>query len=163
MKLIQALGLDWRILIAQFVNFSVLILVLWRFAYKPIFNILEERRKKVAQGVQDSEDAAVKLQEAQSHKKEIIAEARREANSIIEEAKTKAEARYQEIIGKSKSDIQAIIIDEKAKIEVEKKLAISEIKERISELTVLALEKIIAEKVDSKKDAELIAKVVKDL
>lgn len=163
MKLIQALGLDWRIFLAQFVNFSVLIFVLWRFAYKPVFNILEERRKKIAQGVQNSEEAEIKLQEAENHKKEIITEARREANLIIEEAKLKAETRYQEIVGRSKEDVRGIIAEEKSKIETEKNLAISEIKNRISELTILAVEKILAEKIDDKKDTELITKVVKEL
>lgn len=163
MKLIQALGLDWRIFLAQFVNFSVLIFVLWRFAYKPVFNILEERRKKIAQGVQNSEEAEIKLQEAENHKKEIITEARREANLIIEEAKLKAETRYQEIVGRSKEDVRRIIAEEKSKIETEKNLAISEIKNRISELTILAVEKILAEKIDDKKDTELITKVVKEL
>ncbi len=162
-SLIQALGLDLKILLAQFINFSVLIFVLWRFAYKPVFNILEERRKKIAKGIQDSEEAEIKLQEAENHKKEIITEARREANLIIEEAKLKAETRYQEIVGRSKEDVRGVIAEEKSKIETEKNLAIIEIKKRIAELTILAVEKILAEKIDDKKDADLITKVVKDL
>jgi len=47
MQLIDALGLDLRILLAQLVNFAILIFVLWRFAYKPVFNILEEEGLKL--------------------------------------------------------------------------------------------------------------------
>ncbi len=57
MKLITALGLDYRILLAQFFNFAILLFVLWRFAYKPVFNILEERRAKIAKGISDSDQA----------------------------------------------------------------------------------------------------------
>ena len=162
-SLIEALGLDLRILAAQLINFAILIFVLWRFAYKPIFNLLEERRAKIAQGVKDSEEASVKLQLADDRYKEIIAESRKEANSIIEEAKTRAEVRYQEIVAKSKEDLRAVIADEKEKIEVQKQAAITEIKKKTAELIMVALEKILGEKIDSKQDADLIARVVKDL
>jgi len=162
-SLIEALGLDLRILLAQFINFSILIFVLWRFAYKPIFKLLEERRAKIAQGIKDSEESALKLQEAEEHKKEIIAASRKEANLIIEEAKNKAEIRYQEIIGKSKADLKVILEEEKEKIINEKNLAINEIKKKTAELVILAIEKILAEKIDSQKDAELIERIVKEL
>ncbi len=163
MKLITALGLDLRILLAQLVNFAILIFVLWRFAYKPIFNILEERRKKVEKGIEDSEEASRRLSEADIHKKQVIAEARQEANNIIEEAKKKAEIRYQEIIAKSHSDIQTIIDDEKEKIALERSNAIRDVKAEATEMISLALSKILEEKLDEKKDAELIARAVKKL
>lgn len=163
MKLITALGLDLRILLAQLVNFAILIFVLWRFAYKPVFNILEERRKKVEKGIEDSEEASRRLSEADIHKKQVIAEARQEANNIIEEAKKKAEVRYQEIIAKSHSDIQIIIDDEKEKIALERSNAMRDVKAEATEMISLALSKILEEKLDEKKDAELIARAVKKL
>lgn len=163
MKLIQALGLDWRIFLAQFVNFAVLIFVLWRFAYKPIFNILEERRAKISEGLKHGEQAKKDAAEALSHKKEIISEAKQEASLIIEEARKKAEIKYQEIISKSKLDFQVWIDDEKKKIELEKEAAIFEVKKEMANLLTLALEKVLLEKIDQKKDGEIITKVIKDL
>lgn len=163
MKLITALGLDFRILLAQLVNFAILVFVLWRFAYKPVFNILEERRKKVNKGIEDSEEAARRLSEADEHKKKVIAEARQEANGIIEEAKKKAEVRYQEIIDKSRADIQVIIEDEKEKIAAERNNAIKNIKAETAEMVSLALSRVLEEKIDNKKDAELIARAIKKL
>ncbi len=162
-SLISALGLDLKILLAQFVNFSILIFVLWRFAYKPILKLLEDRRLKIAQGIKDSEESANKLQEAEEQKKIIMAEAHKEANLIIEESRIRAEKRYQEIIGKTKEDLRVVMAEEKEKIIFEKKAAIVEIKKQTAELIVLALEKILSEKVDNKKDAEIIARVVKNL
>ena len=161
-SLISALGLDLKILLAQFVNFSILIFVLWRFAYKPILKLLEDRRLKIDQGIKDSEESANKLQEAEEQKKIIMAETHK-ANLIIEESRIKAEKRYQEIIGKTKEDLRVVMAEEKEKIIFEKKAAIVEIKKQTAELIVLALEKILSEKVDNKKDAEIIARVVKNL
>lgn len=163
MKLISALGLDIRILFAQLINFAILIFVLWRFAYKPVFAILEERRNKVIKSVKDSEKAEKKLAEADKLKKEIIAISRQEANKIIEESKKKAEARYQEIITKSKNDVQSLIEEEKSHIEIERSKALQEIKNEAAQMIYLAISKVLSEKVDSIKDAELINKVIKDL
>jgi len=163
MKLITALGLDYRILIAQFLNFAILLFVLWRFAYRPVFNILEERRAKIAKGLDDGVEAEKKLLEAQDDKKEIVALAKKEANEIIEEAKKKAEIRYQEIVDKSKADIKIIINGEKEKIATERNFAIKEIKKEAASMIALALAKILPEKTDAKTDAEMITKVLKEM
>jgi F-type H+-transporting ATPase subunit b len=163
MELIKALGLDWRILFAQLVNFAILIFVLWRFAYKPVFNILEERRIKIAEGLKNSEQAELEIAKALKSKKEVISEAKKEASLIIEESRKQAEKKYQEIISKSKEDLQIVINEEKAKIKSERELIASEIKKEISSLVVNAVERVLLEKVDQKKDGEMIAKVIKDL
>lgn len=163
MRLIEALGLDFRILLAQLVNFAILIFVLWRFAYKPVFNILEERRNKVIKGIEDSEEMAIKLKEAEDRKKEIIADSHKAASLIIEEAKKKAEIRYQEIITKSKEDLRILIAEEKEKLVFEKNNVQRELKKDTAQMIALALEKILAEKIDPKKDGELITRILKDL
>lgn len=57
MELLNALGIDWKILLAQFVNFAVLVFVLWKFAYKPIFKFLEDRKNKIEEGIKNAEQA----------------------------------------------------------------------------------------------------------
>lgn len=163
MELIKALGIDWRIFIAQLLNFAVLIFVLWRFAYKPIFNLLEERRKKIESGLENSDRAQKEIEEALRSKKEIINEAKKEASLIIDESRQQAEKRYQEIIAKSKSDLQEIIKDEKEKIRNEREAMVSEIKKEVSLLVINVVEKVLLEKIDQKKDGEMIAKLIKDL
>lgn len=163
MELINALGLDWRIFIAQLVNFLVLIFVLWRFAYKPVFNILEERRTKIEMGLNNSQQAEQEMAEALKNKKEILTAAKKEAAFIIEDARQQAEKRYQEIITKSKNDLQIIINGEKEKIKSEREALTIEVKKDISSLIIRALENILGEKIDQKKDEEIISKTIKEL
>lgn len=163
MKLFSALGLDLKIFIAQLINFSVLIFVLWRFAYQPVFKILEERRLKIAKGLADSDEAEKRLTQAEEEKKAIIANARKEANEIIEESKKKAELRYQEIVDKAKTDLKLVINDEKEKIQVERNYAIKEIKKEAAQMISAALMKILPEKVDEKSDSEMIKKALQEL
>lgn len=163
MKLITALGLDYRILLAQFFNFAILIFVLWRFAYKPVFNILEERKQKIDKGLSDSDEAEKRLLQAEEERKSIISSAKKEANEIIEEGKQKAEIRYQEIVNKAKKDLKVIIEEEKDKIKIERSLAVKEIKKEAAEMIGLALLKIFPEKSDVKSDTEMINKAIKEI
>ncbi len=162
-SLIQALGLDIRILLAQFINFFILVFILWRFAYRPIFKILEERRKKIEKGMADAQEATDRLQKSTQESKEIIAESRRNASGIIEEAQKKAETRYQEIVNKAQDDIKKQSAQETEKIKREKLALISEVKTEVSQLLVLSLEKFLRERMDSEKDKKVIEKIIKEL
>ncbi len=162
-SLIQALGLDLRILIAQFFNFSLLIFVLWRFAYKPIFKILEERREKIEKGLEDARQAEIRLEDSNNESKEIIAASRREASKFMEEAQKKAEIRYQEIVNSAESDIAKKTESEFKKIEAKREALVSEVKKEVAGLVSLSLEKFLQENMNSEKDQSLIEKIVKDL
>ena len=162
-SLIQALGLDLRILLAQLFNFAILIFILWRFAYKPVFNILEERRQKIAKGIADADEAGLRLQKSTEDSKEMISNSRREASGIIEGAQKKAEVKYQEIVASAQDDIKKQIDSEMSKIKNEKDALISEVKAEVSELVVLSLEKFLKEKMDGEKDEKIIEKIVKEL
>ncbi|HBA36611.1 TPA: ATP synthase F0 subunit B [Candidatus Falkowbacteria bacterium] len=163
MTLIRALGIDGRILLAQFFNFAVLAFVLWRFAYRPLFNMLEERRRKVAQGVEDAEAATKKLVAATDESRGLVTGAKKEAALIVEEAKKQAEIRYKEIINKSREDIGVIINEEREKMRIEKAETLRAIKNEIAGLVVLSVEKVLGEKIDAVKDQELIERTVKKL
>src|SRR5680860_182309 len=162
-SLIQALGLDLRILLAQLFNFALLIFILWRFAYKPVFKILEERRQKIAKSVADADEAGIRLQKSNEESKEIISNSRREASLIIEEAQKKAELKYQEIVASAQEDIKKQSTLEMGKIKKEKEAIMSEVKKEVTQLVVLSLEKFLKEKMDGEKDEKIIDKIVKEL
>jgi F-type H+-transporting ATPase subunit b len=163
MGLIKALGIDGRILLAQFINFAILIWVLWRYAYKPVFKILEERKEKVGKGLDDAEKAALNLKEAEEEKIKIILEARQEAIKVLEQAHLKGEERQQEIIKKAEQEIGAIMEKERSKIAAEKSNSLAELKGEVSNLVMIALQKFLEDNLDDKKDKELVAKIVSNL
>ncbi len=162
-KLILALGLDVRILIAQFVSFGILLFVLYKMGYKPMLKFLDERSKKIEKGVKDAEEAHKKIIELAEVEKETIKEAKKQALVIIEEARDKGETRRAEIIKKAKEEIGQIINVEKEKMRFEKAETLKQAKKEVASLVVAGLEKILEEKIDNKKDKELIKKIVKGL
>lgn len=163
MELLEALGLNLKILLAQLVNFAVLFFVLWKFAYKPIFKMLEDRRNKIGKGVENAEKADGKLKQAKVKEEEIVSSAKKEALEIIEEARKRAEAKKQSVIDKTKDEIGEIINIEKQKIQQEKADTLKSIKADISGLVVLAVEKILQEKLSGEEDDKLVAKAIKGL
>ena len=89
------MGVDWPHFIAQVISFAIVALLLQRFAYKPILNVLEERRQRIAEGLANAEKSKAELARAEAQRQEILAQANTQANKLIEEARAAA-ARVQE-------------------------------------------------------------------
>ena len=86
----DALGIQWKILLAQTISFSLVLFVLWRFAYKPIFNMLEARRQKIADAMADAEKIKAQLAKTEADRTAVLAQAGDLANKMIEDARAAA-------------------------------------------------------------------------
>ncbi|MDH4330512.1 MAG: F0F1 ATP synthase subunit B [Candidatus Moranbacteria bacterium] len=161
MELINALGLNVKILLAQLVNFSVLLFVLYKFAYGPILKMLDERRDKIEEGIKNAEDAKTKLAKIEMSEKEILSDARKEAQKIIVAAEDVAKKNKEDILNEAKKQSQQILEKAEKNIEQEKNKMMEDAKKELSELVSLATEKIVGEKMDAKKDKEIIDSVIK--
>ena len=81
------LGLDWRILLAQTVSFSIVFFVLWKFAYGPIFAMLNARREKIAEALANAEKIKGDVARTEVERQKILADAGDKANKLIDEAR----------------------------------------------------------------------------
>jgi len=160
-ELLTKLGIDWKLLIAQIVNFLVLLFVLYKFAYGPILAMLEKRQKKIEKGLKDADEAHKKLAESEEKQKDILRKARTEAKDIVEKARIQAEKAKSEIASAAKGQAEKIMAGAKTEIEQEKQKTIAEIRSEIGGLVALAAEKVIGEKIDEEKDQEIIEKAMK--
>lgn len=94
-KIARTFGVDWPHLLAQIVSFSIMCAVLYRWAYKPVLKMLEDRRKVIALGQANAEQIRAELARTESMRQEVIAKANADATRIIEEAHAAA-ARVQD-------------------------------------------------------------------
>lgn len=159
-ELLTKLGIDWKLLIAQVVNFLILLFVLYKFAYGPILAMLEKRSEKIERGLADAEAAGKKLAESADMQKEILRKARAEAKGIVEKARAQAEKSKSEMATEAKTQAEKIIAGARVEIEIEKEKTISEIKSEIGGLVVAATERIVGEKMSDEKDKKLIEKTI---
>ncbi|MDD5527483.1 MAG: F0F1 ATP synthase subunit B [Patescibacteria group bacterium] len=163
MKIFEAFGLDWRILIAQLINFAILFFILWKFAYKPMFKILDERKKKIETGLNYAARAEEKLKEIGEEEKKTMVAAKKEAAKFMEEAKKEAEESRKKQIEKTKEEIGQLINQEKENMRLEKAEVLASINREVAELVALTVEKVIEEKMSGQKDEELIKKAISKL
>jgi len=89
-RIVTTFGVDWTHLIAQIISFCIVCFILYRFAYRPILKMLDERRQQIAQGIADTEKIKAELAQAEAHRREIMMQANVEATKFIAEARAGA-------------------------------------------------------------------------
>jgi F-type H+-transporting ATPase subunit b len=91
----DALGIQWKILVAQTISFAIVFFVLWRFAYRPIFAVLHARREKIAEALASAEKIKQDVARTEAERQKILADAGDRANKLIDEGR-QAAARVRE-------------------------------------------------------------------
>lgn len=156
MEALANLGIDWKLLLAQVVNFVVVLLVLKRFAYQPMLKLLDERTAKIEKGLADAENAGKKLGEMEVREKAVLSEARSEAKRILVEADEAAQKRDAAKIAETESRVKKMLQESEVKMVADQKKMLEEAKSELAGTVLLAVEKILREKMDSAKEKELI-------
>lgn len=157
-----ALGFNGKAFLIQLVTFVIALLVLKKYAFGPISKIMLERRETIEAGVKLGEDMRKERVQLDTQVEEELRKARKEADGIIAAANEDARAAVREAEAKANQKADTIIADAKARTEQDVVRARKELESEIVSLISDATETIIDEKVDSKKDAALIDKALKE-
>lgn len=107
--IINLFGLEGKLFIAQVINFAILLFILKLFLYEPIAKMLEERKTKIKQGLEDAEKSTRALLEAEDKKKEILKVAKIDADKILENTKVSSENFKQKSAEEAKKQATEII------------------------------------------------------
>lgn len=160
-ELIKTFHIETNLLIAQIVNFTIVLLVLYKFAYKPILNLLNDRTKKIEKGLEDAKEAGEKLEKITEKEKEVLILAKKEAQEIIKKSEEKAKINANSLVLEARNQTEKIMEEAKEDIGREKNKMLAEVKSEVADLVIVATEKIIGEKLDKEKDRDLIEKAIK--
>lgn len=160
MEILANIGVDGRILLAQIVNFLILLFVLQRFVYRPLLAFLEERSKKIEQGLKDAEQARKQLSEAEAKQEALLVAARAEGQEMVKKAESVAARAREELLDTARSEAAKIAADAKRSIEEEKAKMFMEAKQELAGLVIAATEKVLVAKLDSEIDRELVKKEI---
>ena len=160
---IAALGIDLKIFIAQLINFVIVLLVLWKWAYGPILKMLDARRDKVEASLKNADVIEKRLAALEDERKETILKAKAEAAKVLEAARADGEAMRNETVEKAKREVEGVVLQGKTQLKAEKETMLRELKEEVAALAVEAARKILADSVDEKKSKALAEAVVKKM
>lgn len=145
-ELFHAFGIDWKLLLAQAVNFGIVLIALSYFLYKPVIKTLDERRRVVAKGVEDAKEAEEKLAGADTVVAERLSTAHAEAEAVVAHARAAATTERTAIVSEAQSRAQSVLEEAKARAAEEAAKALRESEREIARLAILAAEKVMREK-----------------
>lgn len=157
MEILSDFGVEPILLLAQVVNFIVLLYILKRFLYKPILKILDERKRKIETSVKQSEEIQKKLDEVSQKQIEILDKAKEESEQIIKNAKNEAKTLADQIQSDASIQAEDAMKRTQQTLQLEKQKMISEAKQEIGDVVVTVTEKVI-QKTLTKSDKERFVK-----
>lgn len=163
MEILNQFGVKPILLLAQAVNFFILLFILKKVLYKPLLGMLETRRKKIEESLKNAEEIEKRLTEISNRETEAIQRSAREGEKIIRQAGEQAT----QIINDAKIKVEGMInhaAQESRRIsQLEKTRVEMEIKENLSDIVLLVLEKVTRKVITTKQQKEIISREVKNL
>lgn len=163
MEVFAKLGIDWRLLVAQLINFAILFWVLRKFLYKPILDVLEKRKVAIEKGFEDAKSAEHALSRAEKDASALVQKAKQEASSIIEQAQKTAQQERAETLQKAKDEVHRIIYEAREKILAERQDMIEGVQKELVHVVTEAASVVMRGVSDKKMSAELAKKAIEEV
>jgi F-type H+-transporting ATPase subunit b len=151
-----AFNLNAQLFLAQLINFAIVLFILWKWVFTPVAKKLQERTDRIEKAMADANSTEKEKQEFAVWKQQEMSKARQEASSIVTAAQSDANKAKDDILHQTKDEQQKLIDQAKKQIEQEKNSQLQSAKAELADLITNATEKILRQKLDPKKDGELI-------
>ena len=145
------------------VTFVILFILLKRFAWGPLLQMLDEREKSVRDSLEAAERARAEADETLRRNQEILAGARRETQALLEQGRKESETMRAELLAQARQEAQGLVEQGKRQIQFEQKQAFDSLRRQVADLAIGAAERLIHSELDDAKHRELVADYVKSL
>lgn len=152
----EALGINLGFFLVQLFGFITLTIIMGEWAYKPIVKILEERKRKIAQGLEDARVAAEARANAEKEAQKIVAAAQADANKRVQDATERAEKAAADVRAAAEEERRRLIETAKEEAALERNRVLSDLRGQVAALSIAAANKLIGESIDEKRQRTLI-------
>ncbi|HSU54859.1 MAG TPA: F0F1 ATP synthase subunit B [Candidatus Dormibacteraeota bacterium] len=129
-------GVDWHHLIAQIISFTIVCILLYKFAYKRVLTMLEERRQRIAEGLANAEKIKAELARTEVQRQEVMTQANAQANKLIEEARAAAAKVQEQETQKAIAAAEQIIAKAREAAAQDHARMLAELKREVGQLVV---------------------------
>jgi F-type H+-transporting ATPase subunit b len=160
---LDKLGINLGLLVSQLVNFSLLVVLLYLLLYKPVLNMLNQRKDRIARSMADVDAARESAARAQQEYDRKIAESQRRAQEIIAKAAQDGERVGAEIEAQARKDAEEIRKRAAEAAEQEKAQILADVQKQIADLSMLATERVLGQAVDEKTQRRLIDQFLSEM
>jgi F-type H+-transporting ATPase subunit b len=163
MEFFTQFGVDWFKLIAQIVNFLVVLYLVNRFGFKPLLRLMDERAARIKKGLEDAESAERDRELARAERAAALDEARKEAQAMVARATKMAEDSRIEILAAARADAEQVTERARQEINAEKERAIAELRGQVADLALDAAGKLIRQQMDAKTQRRLVEEFLSEV
>ena len=163
MELIEALGVDWTLLLFQVINFLILLFLLHRILYRPLLRIMAQRSQRIRD---DLDEAQRQRQEAVKDREEYqrqLNQVRDEARGILEEASTVAEGIREQAILHAEEQQARVLQRAREEIQRERDHAIAELRREVASLAIQTASQVIRRNLDTPEQQRLVDEVLAEV
>ena len=150
-------------ILAQMLNFFILVWILARFAYKPLVSMMQERKERIAKDLADAQVARNEAEQFKADYAALIANARQEAQQIVEKAVQQAEATTREQLAAAREQIEREKERARQDIVNERDRAMNNLRNEVISLSVAMATKVVAKDMDSETNTKLIEDAIAKL
>jgi len=163
MEILKTFGLNPYLTIAQIVNFLILLYILKRYLYPPLFKVFKKREELVKESLEKAEQSEKALENAKAQEKEVIKKAKVTADDILKEAREQATDILKQAEAKTKEQTDKMLNDAKTQIELETAAAQEELNNYVLKLSLEILKKSLSNVISEKEQSEIVEKAMKEM
>ena len=153
----EALGINPNLLITQILNFIILFILLRLLLYKPILNMLNSRKQKIQESLEYAERVKRDAADQQKEFDRKLEETRREMQAAVAAAAQSGERERETILVQARDDARKMIDQAKGQIEYERKQMLSDLREEVVRLSLLAAQRVVSQSLDDKAHRQLVS------
>lgn len=158
--ILEALGINVKLLIEQTIAFIVLVALLSKFVFPALIRAIDKRQEALETTAKEAAEARIALEKAEVKADEILVAARKEADALLARSNEAAATSIQAAETKAKERADQIVADARVTLDADVRKAQALLKKEAITLVAAATEQVIGEKVDAAKDAKLIEKAL---
>lgn len=163
MEILAQLGIEPAVMLAQAVNFFVLLGILTFLVYKPVLKLLDERKKSIHKAAEHSELIEAKLARTEELTQKELQQAQKKAQEIIQAAQKLAKEQETQMITEAKEKVGKVVEEGRQLIGRERDAAATAIQKEVSKIVILATEKLLKREVNAKDQDHLITEAAKEI
>ncbi len=162
MEGLASLGINLPTLLAQIINFAILLALMYLVAYMPIMRMFDERSRKIRESMEQTEFIKEQAAHAEEEVKKQLEAAGREGQEVIARAVRTGEEVRREAQQEARQEAESLIVRARTEIQRERDEAINELRKEFADLTILAAGKVIDRSLDKEAHRQLIDKVLEE-
>lgn len=155
-------GVEWGTTIVTLVTFVILIILLKKFAWGPLKEVMDKRERDINKDIDYAEQAKINAQKLEEENRKTLKETQDEVQKILDDAKIQARKQHEEIIHEANEKANGMIETAQSEINSQKERAISDINNQVSELSVLIASKVLRKEISEQDQKELVEKYLKE-